>query len=152
MLTISGVRHCTTSGGGTEGAATQNLRSQIPLIAQEFPEVQGCHFGTINLKFDCSLIIARFDFRTGLINWHPAHSPGEVFDFLRIQLEAPEGSNRIDAWVYVAHHSDHRRDPTMHEVIASEYCNLNRTACCRIHIDRDYIELPYRMNPTRVVV
>ena len=152
MLTILGTRHSTTSGDGPEGAATKNLHSQVPLIAAEFPEIQGCHRGTINLKFENALIIANPDYRTSPIPWHPDHAPGEVFDFLRIQLEAPEGRNRIDAWIYVAHHSDHRNDPRMHEILASELCNLSGNASCRIHIDRNVIELPYRTNRTFVVV
>lgn len=151
-FSISGRREHTTSGGSSEGAATQNLRVQIPLIEREFSEIQGCYCGTINLRLPRNLIIAEPDYRTTPIPWHPEHAPGEVFDFLRIKLEAPEEREQVDAWIYIAHDSEHRRDPTMHEILASEYCDLSESARCRIHISRNVIELPYRANPTLVVV
>lgn len=145
LLTVSGSRV-----GGT-GTATENLKKQLPFIIPNFPEINGCHYGTINLQLEQALIVTNSDLRTDPIPWHPAHAPGEVFDILRIQLEAPQGSAPVRAWLYIAHHSEHRKNARLQEIIAP-FCHLGAAARCRIHIDRPWIELPYRQCPTIVVL
>jgi hypothetical protein len=92
------------------GAATANLKKQLPPIAEEFPEVRDCFHGTLNVELERGLLVLSADHRTKPVNWDPAHAPGEVFDFLRIRFEAPEGSEAIPAWLYIPHNSDHRMD------------------------------------------
>lgn len=134
--------------GGTK-SAHENLVTQLPLIANTFAEMRDCHCGTINLELEHGLVVEQPDHRTPPLAWHPLHSaPGEVFDILRIKLEAPLGAPALDAWLYVAHHSPHRRKPRYHEVVTrSEIPGLRDEIECRIHIDRAElrrIELPYR--------
>jgi hypothetical protein len=75
------------------GTATPNLATQLPLIAKEFPEVAACHHGTINLNLDSPLFVIAPDHRTKPIHWNDKDFPdGEVFDWLRIRIEAPGGS------------------------------------------------------------
>jgi hypothetical protein len=49
--------------------ADQTLKRQIPLIAQEFPEIAHCHYGTINFALQLPLIVAVSDYRTKPIHW-----------------------------------------------------------------------------------
>jgi hypothetical protein len=133
------------------GAASGNLRVQLPLLEQEFPEVHGCVAGTLNLHLDNPLLILAPDHGRRAINWQPQHHPaGEVFDLLRIELEAPEGTAAIRAWLYVAHNTGHRMDPTRHEVIAPHVV-LAPNARCKIHINRPYVQMPYRFWPAFLV-
>jgi hypothetical protein len=145
LIILTGTRRFNSGG-----AATSNLKLQIPLITKEFPEIANVHHGTINLELDRALVVAIPDHRTGLIDWHEAHSPGEVFDLLRIRLEAPEGAAAVQAWIYIAHHSDHRKNPRMHEIIGP-YCQLSGAARCKIHIERGLV-LDYRQNPIAVAL
>jgi hypothetical protein len=146
MLTIGGILR---SGAG---AASGNLRIQLPLLEMEFPEVQGCKPGTLNVQFDSPLLVLTADHRSKAINWQPQHHPGgEVFDLLRIELEAPDGAARTRAWLYIAHNSDHRKNPTMHEIIAPPL-TLATGARCKIHINRPYVQLPYRAWPAFLVL
>lgn len=65
MITLTGIRR------STYGQASQNLATtQLPLIAQEFPEVAACPRGTINLRLDRALVVACPDYRTSRIDWH----------------------------------------------------------------------------------
>jgi hypothetical protein len=140
MLTISGIyKKCA-------GAASGNLKVQLPLLEQEFPEIKGCFSGTLNLQLHHPLLVLTPDHRSKAIDWQPEKHPGgEVFDLLRIELEAPEGAEPIRAWLYIAHNSDHRRNPTSHELIAPPLLQpLPPDSCCTIRIDRNYIQLPYR--------
>jgi hypothetical protein len=100
------------------GTAAHNLQTQLPLIAAGFPEIAQCFPGTLNVKLEKALLVLSPDHRTEPIDWHPDHAPGEIFDILRIQLEAPEGTLMIPACLYIAHNSPHQKDLTMHEVIA----------------------------------
>jgi hypothetical protein len=145
MLTIGGDYK---SGAG---AASVNLQDQLPLLEREFPEIQGCKPGTLNLLLDSPLLVLTPDHRSRAIDWQPEHHPGgEVFDLLRIDLEAPEGAARTRAWLYIAHASDHRVNPKMHEVIAPPLA-LSSGARCKVHINRPFVQLPYRAWPAFLV-
>src|ERR1700740_2829242 len=100
------------------GAAIRNLKTQLPLIVEEFPEVRDCFGGTINLELEKGLLVLSSDHRTRPLDWHPDHAPGEVFDLLRVQLEAPKDSTAVAAWLYIPFNSPHRSNLKMHEVIA----------------------------------
>jgi hypothetical protein len=99
------------------GTAHLNLRSQLPLIAPEFPEVADCHPGTINLLLDQGLLVVRPDHRTRPIPWHPNFGEGERFDLLRIEVEAPSGADRMKGWLYIPHGSPHRQNLRYHELL-----------------------------------
>lgn len=144
MLSINGTVH-QNSGGGASSA----LAIQIPLIVPEFPEIEQCHRGTLNVKLDCCLVVLRPDHRTRLIDWDPSQTPGEVFELLRIGLEVPAGQRQISAWIYLASGSPHRKTPRVHEVIGP-FLGDRDGAAARIHIDRDYLRIPYKF-PTIIV-
>ncbi len=133
------------------GAASQNLIAQLPAIAAEFPEVAGCHRGTINLLLDSPLLVLAPDHRTSPILWHPDFAPGEVFDLLRIELEVRLGTAPVPSWLYIPHASPHRRDLRLQEVLAPKL-NLSTGARCRIHISRKVRCLPYTSQPVLVVM
>jgi hypothetical protein len=106
MITIEGVR--------CEGlnAAHNNLQTQLPLIAEEFPEVAECYHGTINVELPVPLIVVAPDHRSKPIYWDNANFPhGEVFDLLRIEFEAPLDAAPVTAWLYIPHGSPARRTP-----------------------------------------
>ncbi len=133
------------------GAATGNLAVQLPLIAGEFPEVGACYPGTINLLLDYPLLVLAPDHRTRPLAWHPNFAAGEVFDFLRIQLETPTGAESVPAWLYIPHGSPHRQNLRLHEVIAPKV-NVAAGARCRVRIDRKAVQVPYEAWPVVVVV
>src|SRR6266567_7451377 len=81
------------------GAASGNLKTQLRRIAEEFPEVNNCFHGTLNIELDRALLVVSPDHRTKPIDWHLGHSPGEVFDFLRIRFEVAERRVATDAWI-----------------------------------------------------
>ena len=128
-------------------AGAENLKVQLPLVIEEFPEIRDTFLGTINLELDKGLLVLSSDHRTRPINWHPEHAPGEVFDFLRIRFEGPEGSQPISAWLYIAHNSPHRSNLKIHELIISSRAKVEVGSQCKIHLLRPSIELPYREYP-----
>jgi YD repeat-containing protein len=125
------------------GVAQETLARQLPLISQEFPEVAGCHPGTINLEFESPIEVTQPDHRTVPLAWTPSGRTTEVFDLVRVELEFDELPARVPAWLYVAHGSPHRCTPTVHEVIARQI-NLSEIHKCRLHIRASAVSLaPY---------
>jgi hypothetical protein len=133
------------------GAANKTLSLQIPLIAQEFPEIASCHRGSINLELDAPLLVMAPDHRTKPIAWLPNSPQTEMFDFLRVQLEAPVDTVAVQAWLYIPHGSPHRRTPCTHEVITS-HIDLAGVVQCRIRIDRPAVQIPWGAFPAVIVV
>ena len=122
------------------GVATGTLARQLPLICEKFPEVAGCYAGTINLEFSVPVAVVRPDHRTAPLAWTPSGRTTEIFDLLRIELEFSHLTERIPAWLYIAHDSPHRRTPTIHEAIAPRI-NLNGATHCRLHLPAEAIVL-----------
>jgi hypothetical protein len=116
------------------GWATKYLKIQIPLIAKEFPEVDVCHRGSINVILDTPLLIENPDHITRKINWRIMK---EVFHFTRIQFQliGPRKSPWHRAWIYGPQNSPHRVNPFHIEVIAPKI-PLGRWRRCRIRIHR----------------
>jgi hypothetical protein len=134
------------------GGASRNLLTQLPLIAEQFPEVKDCFHGTLNVELQKPLLVLSPDHRTKPIDWDSANHPGgEVFGILRIRLEAPPGSSKMAAWLYIAHNSDHRKNLCMHEVIAPKL-QVSVGGLCTIHIDRVCLTVPYRQFPITLVL
>jgi len=134
------------------GGASKNLVTQLPHIAEGFPEVKDCFHGTLNVELEERLLVASPDHRTKPIDWDSANHPGgEVFDILRIRIEAPTGSPTVAAWLYIPHNSDHRKNLRLHEVIAPRL-EVSVGQTCTIHIDRPCHSLPYRQFPITLVL
>ena len=141
VITIEGVR-C-----GGLNAAHENLAKQLPLIAAEFPEIADCYHGTINVQLVVPLLVVAPNHRSQPIHWDDVHFPnGEVFDFLRIQFEAPLDAAPVTAWLYIPHGSPARRSPWIHEVLAAQL-DIPSGAQCRVRIDRNAAQLPYHLFP-----
>jgi len=87
--------------------------------------------------------IARPDHRTPPIPWHPSFGEGEVFDLLRLTLEAPSGTEAVQAWLYIPHGSPHRKNLQYHELLLSSQISLAADERCTIHVRREAIKLPY---------
>ena len=145
LIKIKGVRR---PGGG---CATGNLAIQLPEIAKEFPEIAQCHLGTINLELEYPLLVITPDHRTQPIRWLGSTSQGEIFDLLRIKIEAPTGAEPEAAWLYIAHWSYHRPNPKVHEVIARKL-DILEDAQCQIIIDRQSIDLPYSQWQAKLII
>src|SRR5579863_6643637 len=126
--------------------ASNFLVRQLPLIAETYPDVRNCHPGTINVLFDKGLIVARPDHRTPPLDWGPGGVP-EAFDLVEIRFEAPIGSAAVRSWLYIPHHSPHRKTPQLHEVITPSKLNLDGIKEFRVHLDREVVLLPYAMCP-----
>ena len=145
MITIEGT---VTNGLGT---AHQNLMTQLPQIVTEFPEIAGVHLGTINLQLNIPLVVIAPDHRTRPIQWMPAGNPPETFDLLRIEIEAPVNTQRVGAWLYIAHFSPHRQTPHVHEVLGPKLPVTLGTKC-RLHIDRAAGQLPHPAYPAVLIL
>jgi hypothetical protein len=146
MITIEGVR-C-----GGLNAAHENLVKQLPLIAEEFPEIAHCHHGTINVQLNVPLLVVAPDHRSQPIHWDDNNFPnGEVFDLLRIQFQAPIDAAPVAAWLYIPHGSPARRAPWIHEVLAAQL-DIPAGAQCRVTINRNAVQLPYHLFPAVVVL
>jgi hypothetical protein len=116
-------------------SASSNLQQQIPLIAEEFPEIENCHRGSINLLLEGALRIDNPDHQTGQILWQ--RPPGEVFGFLRIRFEYPINAAPRRAWIYIPHDSPHFRLRCHIEVLTEEKVQgLAYGARCRVHLPR----------------
>jgi hypothetical protein len=132
------------------GQASRNLKTQLPLIATTFPEVEPAHRGTINIRLDQGLIVSNPDHCTPRLDWHPAHSPGEVFHFLRIRFEHPIGSTPIAAWLYLPQNSPHRKDVCLHGVLGPWIAIGKAPQKALIHIDRP--SLGSKGSPLAIIV
>jgi len=133
------------------GAAAQTLSHQLPYIVNEFPEVAACRCGSINLKLEVPLMVLIPDHRTKPIAWLPGNPKTEVFDFVRIELEAPCDAPAVPAWLYIPHRSPHRRELRVHEVITRQL-NLAGVKLCRIKINRPTFQLSLPQFPLVIVV
>ncbi len=145
MFSIAGIKQA------GRGVATRNIGIQLPMITAEFPEVAHCHHGTINLLLDIPLLVISPDHRTRPLQWHPEFGSGEVFDFLRITLEAPTGAAAVPAWLYIPHESPHRGDLRIYEVLAPEL-DISDGERCLVHVERKVTKIPYREWPEIAVV
>ena len=134
-----------------EGNASRTVAIQLPFITETFPEIRGCHCGTINLEFEAPLIVAYPDHRTLPIKWKQSLEVGEVFDLVRVSLESSTNGTAHDAWLYLAHRSAHRKNLLRHEFIAP-YFNMDTVEELGVVIKRPCIHLSYRHNPVYVVV
>jgi hypothetical protein len=128
------------------GIASGNLEKQLPLVAEEFPEVGTCHRGSINLLVDYPLRIDKPDFITTMIDWGEQQ---EIFHLTRIRIEPildPTNANRRFpqhvAFIYGPQNSKHRQDPFHLEVIA-EKLNLAGATHCRIHLTKPARQVPW---------
>ena len=118
------------------GAASPNIKWQMPLLISAFPEIKDCYRGSINLELAKPIKIITPDFTSKPIKWFPDRNDiEEEFSFTRIKFE--NNSSLTAAWIYDPHNSPHRRDPFHLEIIAP-LIQLRRDKVCRIHIDRKY--------------
>lgn len=132
---------------GGLGVASGTLSRQLPLISASFPEVAGCHPGTINLQLKFTLQVRMPDHRTNPLAWTPSGRTREIFDLVRVELELVVSGRCFPAWLYVAHESPHRGTPTIHELIARPI-DLAGETDCRLHIRSSAVEI----GTTRTVV
>lgn len=122
------------------GVASGTLSRQLPLISVSFPEVAGCHPGTINLQLEYTLHVRKPDHRTPPLAWTPSGRTREVFDLVRVELELVASGRYFPAWLYVAHASPHRGTPTIHELIARPI-DLAGETDCRLYIRSSAVEI-----------
>jgi hypothetical protein len=136
------------------GTACSNLRTQLPKIADAFPEIRAAYPGTINLELEQGLIVVGADHRTPPISWNEQHhAGGEIFDLVRLRFFVPESAGTpVKGWLYVPHGSPHRMNPKIHEVIAISKRDLHLGMRCKIEIDRDVVMLPYKEAPLMLLL
>jgi hypothetical protein len=112
------------------GYASGNLSTQMRHFIPEYPELERCHHGTINVILDSQLEIISPDRVLGPFKWS-ATFPPEKFGFLKIRFESPDAKIDTEAWIYIPYLSPHRIDPCYVEVLAPEL-NLGRSTNCRL--------------------
>lgn len=114
------------------GAASGNLRAQMPFFTASHPELEDCRCGTINVILECRLEIDSPDFVLGPFKWCETFPP-ERFGFLKIRFEVVDSNLATDAWVYIPYLSPHRSNPLYAEILAPSL-NLEGFPNCRIHV------------------
>jgi hypothetical protein len=122
--------------------ASKNVKSQLPHLIEQFPEIKDVYPATINVKLDEPFSDLKYDFTTSPIQWWDADANRpelgfrhtESFSFLRIKFEYPTGGPIYNAWLFGCHDSHWFNDPLRlsHEVIAEKIANLSYNTRCRI--------------------
>ena len=115
-------------------AAADSLVKQLPEIEPEYPPVEGCHPGSMNVLLFVPLRIVDPDYTTASIEWEPGHH--EKFSLTRIGFECPTGGWRYPAWIYDPHDSPHRFNDYLIEVIARMIPGVGYGTQCRLHLPR----------------
>jgi hypothetical protein len=115
-------------------AAAGTLAKQLPKIELEYPPIEGCHPGSMNVLLFIPLRVIDPDYTTAPIEWEPGHR--ERFSLTRIGFECPIGGWRYPAWIYDPHDSPHRFNDYLVEVIARTIPGVDYGAYCRLHLTR----------------
>jgi hypothetical protein len=124
------------------GTGKANLVKQKTFIEKDFPEISAYHHGTLNVRFQPRLIVAGWDHRTQPIKWDD--NEPEVFDFVRVFVSLQGQAAEHTGLIYVAHRSDHRKDPHKHELlIAEQLHDLRENMLVCVRCERPHRELPY---------
>ena len=130
--------------------ANKNIKSQLPKLISQFPELKDIHTATINLRLDKPLLISKFE-RTTFIRWwdvdvgragfwHP-----EEFSILPIKFEYPINGQTKDGWLFVSHDSGYfRRAQTASglfrfeviEVVTEQIAGLQYGHRCKIYVEK----------------
>jgi hypothetical protein len=126
MIAIDGT---TVSGFG---GASQSVPQQLPSIIQYIPALQGCEARTINVQLYHQLIVEHPD-TTLQVAWGGGV---EAISLVEIDFECPIGELPRLAWIYHAHHSPHRANLFIAEVVTTKIVDLRDHAQCRLLLRR----------------
>jgi len=80
------------------GAATKNMRHQLPELVRQFPDIKNVHPGSINVRLIKPLYGLKYDYTTSPTQWWhagPDRWQTEIFSFLEIKFEYPIGNNTL---------------------------------------------------------
>jgi len=96
------------------GVATKNLKSQLPHLIKEFPELENIHTATINVHLEKPLRIAKLERTTSPLRWWDAECSGssgfwhtEQFSIVPIVFEFPVNAAAKKAWLFISHDSSY---------------------------------------------
>lgn len=121
------------------GVASQTVKLQMPHLLKQFPAVQGCHYGTINISLVRALRIPNPDFTTTEIEWAPGNI--EKFGFLGVDLEIPVGGSLQPSWIYIPYNSPHVNNFFQVEIMTAYIAGVSVNQVCRLHINKPHIEI-----------
>src|SRR6266702_629996 len=108
---------------------------QKPFIRPYFPEIMGCHDGTINLLLDSPLQVRLPDVVTPPLDWNSVEFPdGEKFGFTEVEFELSGVSHR--AWLYTPEYSPHRFNSRIAEVMTEKLDGIALGVRCAVHLKR----------------
>jgi hypothetical protein len=123
------------SGRSLADGAPGTVVLQKPLIRRYFPEIMGCHDGTINLLLDSPLQVRLPDIVTPPLDWNSVEFPdGERFGFTEVEFELGEVSHR--AWLYLPEYSPHRFNSRIAEVMTQKLDGIALGVRCAIRVKR----------------
>jgi hypothetical protein len=132
-LSIKGTR---VSG---QGAANENLKVLLPLLASDCPGIEKCYPGTINVQLELPLqkkLADKWTQRT----WDPVFAlppnRDEGFGFIEISFECPSGSQPRQAWILLSEGAPLTYDPFCAEIVAPDLRPLPPDTPCVIHLAR----------------
>jgi hypothetical protein len=135
---------------GGLGAGQFSLTLQLPYFTSRFPQLAGCHPGTINVRLSQPLRIEYPDFETPPLKWAGHNQPAEAFRFVEVQFESPIGAPHRPAWIYIPLGSPHQNNPFQVELM-SHFINqpeaISAGTRCLINIDR-----PHRIETIQLVI
>ena len=123
-------------------AATKNIKFQLTHLVWQFPDIKEIYPGSINVRLDQSLQITSYDYTTLPIPWwdvdatHPGRWVSEIFSFVEIKFEYPQGGTPRRAWIFDCHNSAYFSDPVRfrYEIIATKIDGISYNQRCRLHL------------------
>jgi hypothetical protein len=115
-------------------AAANLIELQKPYLRGAFPEIDGCHVGTINVQLDHALDVRIPDVVTPPLAWQPNLNSGERFGFTAVELEFL--GSRYQAWIYGAEFSPHRFNYMLVELVARPITGIAPGLPCTLHLER----------------
>jgi hypothetical protein len=120
------------------GAATKNMRNQLPQLVRQFPDIENVHPDSINVKLVKPLPRLKYDFITSPIRWFdvgPNSWQTETFGFLEIKFEYPVGNSApYRAWLFDCYNSACHNDPPRYEIISKKIDGIAYNQPCRVHL------------------
>lgn len=111
------------------GVAGKNFVEQWQQIVAQFPEIDGSHLGTINVRLAHAVLVINFD---AVVNF----SNGDSFGFVRIRFEFPLGTEPVSAWLCLPHTSYGRLNMCHAEVVTKKINGIDLKLPCKIYYPR----------------
>lgn len=128
------------------GVASSTIKTQIPFLKNCAPDIASFEPRTINVFLPKQVHINSLSFDTGTaINWSPKYPP-ERFGLIRSGIRIYGTDKFIDAFIYLAFNSPHRRFSYIAEIVAKEFISgLNNGSFVELQVREKCLETEDRI-------